>query len=330
MITAGIIGCGKYLPESIIDNNYFVDQGLDTSDEWIQSRTGIKERRYLDPDLATSDMGYYAAIDAIKNATLTAQDIDLIIVATTSQDYPGFPSVACLLQDRLGLRNVGAFDLAAACSGFNMGLTTATQYVQTGLYKNILVVASDCLSRFVDKTDRSICILFGDGAAAVVVGEVEEGYGVLSSSLGADGSQGNILKIHSGGSKHPISEEYLKSKDHCIHMEGRSVFKVAVNSVLNQIEDDLTKNNMCKDDIDWFVFHQANLRIIQSASEKFGIEQEKIITTLHKYGNTSAASVPIILAEAEEEEKFKKGDLIYTIGFGAGFTWASNIIKWSR
>ena len=273
-------------------------------------------------------MGYHAAVNAIKNANLSAQDIDLIIVATTSQDYPGFPSVACLLQDRLGLRNVGAFDLAAACSGFNMGLTTATQYVQTGLYKNVLVVASDCLSRFVDKTDRSICVLFGDGAAAVVVSEVEKGYGVLSSSLGADGSQGDILKINSGGSKHPISESSLKSNSHCIHMEGRSVFKVAVNSVLNQIDDDLTKNKITKDDIDWFVFHQANLRIIQSASEKFGIEQEKIITTLHKYGNTSAASVPIILAESEKK-KFKKGDLIYTIGFGAGFTWASNIIKWS-
>jgi len=231
---------------------------------------------------------------------------------------------------RLGMRQVGAFDLAAACSGFNYGLTTAVQYIKSGLAKHILVVATDCLSRYVDQDDRSIAVLFGDGAGAAVLGQVDEGYGIISSQLCADGSHADILKIEGGGSRNRFSEDVLSSQSHLIHMDGKSVFKVAVNCIMTQIQNDLEQNQLNKDDIDWYIFHQANFRIIHSVCEKFGIPEEKTINTLHKYGNTSAASIPIVLTEAQTEKKFKKGQLIYTIGFGAGFTWASNIMKWSK
>lgn len=324
----GILGLGKALPRNKVTNHDLVAQGLETSDEWIQTRTGIVSRYIASSDESTADLACEAARLAMADASVLPVDIDLVIVGTTSSDYLGFPSVACLLQHRLGLRVVGAFDVAAACSGFNVALTTAQQYVATGAARRVLIVGADCLSKYVDWKDRSVCVLFGDGAGAAVVGPVATGFGLLHSHLYADGSHAGILNIQGGGSRLPFSETVLESRTHFIHMEGRSVFKVAVQAVPDALVAALTAINKTPADLDLFIPHQANLRIVSYVQEKLGLTDEQCFTNLQYYGNTSAASIPIALSEAYATGRIREGALIAMVGFGAGFTWGVNLIRW--
>lgn len=324
----GILGLGKGLPKTQVSNMDLVSQGLDTSDEWITTRTGIKSRYITSQEESTSDLAYLAAVQALKAAHLGPEDIDLVIVGTTSSDYLGFPSVACLLQNRLGIRAVGAFDVAAACSGFNVALTTAVQYIHSGMAKNALVVGADCLTKYVDWSDRSICVLFGDGAGAAVIGKVSDDYGMVYSRLYADGSHADILNIQGGGSRHPFSQDVLAAGAHLMHMEGRAVFKVAVGAVSDALQTALSAIGKTPQDLALFVPHQANLRIVDYVRDKLGLQASQCFTNLHKYGNTSAASIPMALCDAHEEGRLHNGDLVAMVGFGAGFTWGVNLIRW--
>ncbi len=328
MSGVGVWGLGKGLPISLVTNDDLVARGLDTSDEWICSRTGIRSRYLSGPDESTSDLAYKAACDAMSAANVSPEDIDLIVVGTTSSDYLGFPSVACLLQHRLGIRSVGAFDVAAACSGFNVAMTTASQYLLSGMATCVLVVGADCLSKYVDWTDRSICVLFGDGAGAAILKPVKPGYGILYSRLYADGGHSDILNIKGGGSRKPFSQEVLDTGAHFMHMEGRAVFKVAVTAVVEALQVALSSVEKTVEDLALFIPHQANLRIVEYVREKMGLTEAQCFTNLHRYGNTSAASIPIALHDAYGEGLIKDGDLIALVGFGAGFTWAVNLIRW--
>ena len=329
-IKAGIVGIGKALPEKCVSNQDLVDSGLETSDEWIQTRTGIKTRYIADENTATSDLCVIAAQNALQQAGKLPSDIDLVLCATSTPDFPLFPSTACIIQNRLEIPvTAGAIDMAAACSGFNYALTTAIQYVENGSARNVLVIAGDVLSKFLNWQDRSTCILFGDGAGSAVVSPVEDGTGHEHHALYSNGAEANILKVSEGGSRTPISMASLTDNKQYITMNGRAVFKVAVNSVVPAIQESLEAENLKPDDVDLYVFHQANLRIIESAREKLGVDFSKMMVTVSKYGNTSAASIPIALTDAVLENRLKKGDRVALIGFGAGFTWAVNILKWS-
>ncbi|WP_314000416.1 beta-ketoacyl-ACP synthase III [uncultured Paenibacillus sp.] len=322
----GIIGSGKYVPERVLTNQQ-LERMVETNDEWIVTRTGIRERRIAAKDEATSDLAYQASKRALDAAGLTAEDIDLIIVATVTPDM-FFPSTACLLQDKLGARKAAAFDLSAACSGFIYGLATATSMIKTGMYRHVLVVGAECLSRITDYTDRNTCILFGDGAGAVVLGPVAEGRGFKSFELGADGSGGELLKVCGGGSRMPSTAETVDSKAHYIYMAGSEVFKFAVRIMGGAAEDALRKAGLEKGDIDLLVPHQANIRIIQSALNRLDLPEDKCMINLDKYGNVSAASIPIALAEAVEQGKVKEGDCLVLVGFGGGLTWGASVLIW--
>ncbi|MCA0753998.1 ketoacyl-ACP synthase III [Paenibacillus sp. N4] len=322
----GIIGTGKYVPERILTNQE-LEQMVETNNEWIVTRTGIRERRMAAAEEATSDLALHASRQAIQAAGLTAEDIDLIIVATITPDM-FFPSTACLLQDKLGATKAAAFDLSAACSGFIYGLATASSMIASGLYKHILVVGAETLSRITDYTDRNTCILFGDGAGAVVLGQVEEGRGFRSFELGADGSGGELLKVHGGGSRVPASAESIEGKQHYIHMAGNDVFKFAVRIMGSAAEDALLKAGLAKGDVDLLVPHQANIRIIQSALNRLNLSEDKAMINLDKYGNMSAASIPVALAEAAEEGRLKEGDCLVLVGFGGGLTWGASVLIW--
>lgn len=322
----GIVGYGKYVPERIL-TNADLEQMVETNDEWIVSRTGIRERHIAAPEQATSDLAYEAAVRALKTAGMTAEELELIIVATVTPDTL-FPSTACILQDKLGAKNAAAFDLSAACSGFVYGMATANGMLQTGMYNNALVIGADTLSRITDYTDRNTCVLFGDGAGAVVLGEVSEGRGFLSFDLGAEGSGGSLLKLEAGGSRQPASAETVQEKKHFIYMNGREVFKFAVRVMGTATEEVLRKAGKGKEDIDLFVPHQANIRIIQSAMQRLDLPEEKCIINVDKYANTSAASIPLALVEAAEEGRMKEGDTILLVGFGGGLTWGASVLVW--
>jgi len=322
----GILGTGKYVPERILTNQQ-LEKMVETNDEWIVTRTGIKERRIAADNEATSDLAAKAAQEAIASAGLTAEDIDLIIVATVTPDM-FFPSTACLVQDKLGAKKAAAFDLSAACSGFIYSLATGVSMIQSGLYKHILVVGAETLSRITDYSDRNTCILFGDGAGAVVIGEVAEGKGFKSFELGADGSGGELLKVNGGGSRRPATEETLANNEHVIHMAGNDVFKFAVRIMGSAAEEALKKANMTKADVDLLVPHQANIRIIQSAMQRLDLTEDKAMVNLDKYGNMSAASIPVALAEAVEQGKVKDGDTLCLVGFGGGLTWGASVLVW--
>lgn len=322
----GIIGTGKYVPEKILTNSD-LEKMVDTNDEWIVSRTGIKERHIAAPDQATSDLAYEAAIKALESAGMTGSDLDLIIVATITPDS-SFPSTACILQDKLGAKGAAAFDLSAACSGFVYGLATATSFIQSGMYNNALVIGADCLSRITDYTDRNTCVLFGDGAGAVVVGEVPEGRGFKAFDLGAEGAGGSLLQIEGGGSRLPASAETVENKKHYIYMNGREVFKFAVRVMGTATIEVLRKAGMDRTDVDLFVPHQANVRIIQSAMQRLELPEEKVVVNVDKYANTSAASIPLALVEAAEEGRMKAGDTVLMVGFGGGLTWGASVLVW--
>jgi len=326
--SVGIIGLGSYVPEKIV-TNHDLEKIVDTTDEWIVSRTGIKERRIAEEQVATSDLAIKAAERAMLDAGISPEEIDLIIVATATPDMM-FPSVACLVQDKIGAVNAAAFDLSAGCSGFVYALVVGSQFVGNGLYKKVLVIGAETLSKILDWTDRNTCVLFGDGAGAAVLSEVEEGYGILGMELGADGSGGDYLKLPAGGSRLSASAQTVKERLHYIQMSGNEVFKFAIKIMGEAALKALENAGLDCTDIDCLIPHQANMRIIQSAAKRLKVPMEKVIVSVDKYGNTSAASIPMALTEAVQMGRINKGDTIVMVGFGAGLTWASCVLKWSR
>lgn len=314
------------MPEKILTNSD-LEKMVETNDEWIVSRTGIRERHIAAPHEATSDLAYEAALKALDSAGMRAEDLDLIIVATVTPDST-VPSTACILQDKLGAKGAAAFDLSAACSGFVYGLATASGFIQNGMYNNALVIGADTLSRITDYNDRNTCVLFGDGAGAVILGEVPEGRGFQSFDLGAEGSGGSLLNIEAGGSRLPASHQTIEDKKHFLYMNGREVFKFAVRVMGTATERVLTKAGLGKENIDLFVPHQANIRIIQSAMQRLDLPPEKCVINVDKYANTSAASIPLALVEAAEEGRVKEGDTLLMVGFGGGLTWGASVLIW--
>lgn len=327
MQNVGIKGIGYYVPENIV-TNFDLEKMVETSDEWIRTRTGIEERRFISPDEATSDLAAKAGLKAIEAAKINKDEIDLIIVATATPDYLTQPT-ACLVQKKLGLTGIPCFDIGAACTGFIYALNVANSMVKSKEYKNILVIGAEALSRISDMQDRNTCILFGDGAAAAVIGEVEVGYGILGLSVGAEGEDDMILKIPAGGSKNPNTEETIEKRQNFLKMNGQEVFKFAVK-VLPKVTLEALKNaNIDVNELNMVFPHQANMRIIDSAAKRMGLPLEKFYVNLNKYGNTSAASIGIALGEALEQGLIKKGDKIALTGFGGGLTYGSIIMKWA-
>ncbi|OCT13852.1 3-oxoacyl-ACP synthase [Paenibacillus pectinilyticus] len=326
LIPVGVLGTGKYVPERILTNQE-LETMVETNDEWIVTRTGIRERRIAAEGQATSDLCYEASLVAMSNAGITADQLDLIIVATITPDM-SFPSTACILQEKLGAKKAAAFDLSAACSGFVYGLANASNFIATGTYKYALVIGADCLSKITDYTDRNTCILFGDGAGAVVIGEVPEERGFKSFELGADGTGGPLLKIEGGGSRNPASQNSIDQRLHYIYMAGAEVFKFAVRIMGNAADEALRKAGWEKTDIDLLVPHQANMRIIQSSLNRLELSADKCMINLDKYGNMSAASIPVALAEAAEQGRVSEGDRLVLVGFGGGLTWGATALVW--
>ncbi|QFT88363.1 3-oxoacyl-[acyl-carrier-protein] synthase 3 protein 1 [Bacillus sp. THAF10] len=310
-MNAGILGIGRYVPEKIL-TNADLEKIVDTTDEWIKTRTGIEERRIASEDIDTSHMAFFAAEKALKDAGISAEELDMIIVATVTPDNP-FPSVACMIQERLGAKKACAFDMSAACAGFMYGVITGKQFIEAGTYKHVLVVGVEKLSKIVDWEDRNTAVLFGDGAGAAVLGPVSEGRGILSFELGADGT----------GAKHLYQDE-------TIIMNGREVFKFAVRQMGESAVNVLEKAGLSKEDVDFLIPHQANIRIMEAARERLGLPMEKMSMTVHKYGNTSAASIPISIVEEVENGKIHDDDLIVMVGFGGGLTWGAIAIRWGK
>ncbi|KAA0546503.1 ketoacyl-ACP synthase III [Bacillus sp. BGMRC 2118] len=310
-MNAGIVGIGRYLPEKVV-TNHDLEKIVDTSDEWIRTRTGIEQRRIASDEIDTSHMAFHAAEKALENANLSAEDIDLIIVATVTPDHP-FPSVACLIQERLGAKNAVAFDVSAACAGFMYGMVMAKQFIESNTYRNALVIGVEKLSKITDWNDRNTAVLFGDGAGAAVIGPVSEGRGILSFELGSDGT----------GAKHLYQDEYIV-------MNGREVFKFAVRQMGDSCINVLEKAGLGKEDVDFLIPHQANIRIMEAARQRLELPIEKMSVTVDKYGNTSASSIPIALVEELENGKVKDDDLIVMVGFGGGLTWGAIALRWGK
>lgn len=323
---AHIVGWGMYVPSHRRTNDEIATM-VDTSDEWITSRTGIKERRIAAQHESTATMAIKAAEEALEVANVAPEDLDLIIVASATPEHL-FPATACLVQDDLGADRAGAFDLSAACSGFIYGVSLAAQAIQTGAIDNALVIGSETLSRFVDWKDRQTCILFGDGAGAVVLAGRDYRGGVLSSTMRSDGSGGSLLSLPAGGSRHPASLDTLAKNQHTIKMQGRDVFRFATRVMTDASHVVVDKAGLTMEDVALVIPHQANSRIIQTAARRLRIPLEKVYINLDRYGNTSSASIPIALCEAIEEGLVKPGDNLVLVGFGAGLTWAAAVVQW--
>ncbi|HEX3032037.1 MAG TPA: beta-ketoacyl-ACP synthase III [Bacillota bacterium] len=328
MIPAGITGTGIGVPEQII-TNADLEKKVDTSEEWIVSRSGIKQRHIAEQGVATSDLAVQAGRKALEAAGLAPEEVDLIIVGTATPDYP-FPATACVVQDKLGAVNAVAFDLSAGCTGFAYSMAVGAQFINTGAYRNVLVIGAETLSRILNWEDRSTCVLFGDGAGAAVLQPVSEGRGFLACELGADGSKVSHLYQPAGGSKAPACAETVAAKQHTIHMVGKEVFKFAVKIIGEVTEKALEKAGLTKDDIDLFIPHQANTRIIEAAAKRLELPPEKVVVNVDRYGNTSAASIIIALDESVRSGRIKEGDIVALVGFGAGLTWAACILRWGR
>jgi 3-oxoacyl-[acyl-carrier-protein] synthase-3 len=320
-LRAKIVGVGSAVPDKVVKNDDLA-KVIETSDDWITTRTGIKERRVSEYNEATSDFAFKAAKDALSAAKIPAEDMDLILVATCSPDTL-FPSTACILQDKLNAKKAAAFDLSAACSGFNFALSVASSYISSGTYSNILVVGADTLTKYVDWKDRTTCVLFGDGAGAVVLKPSSDGTGILSSYLMSHGSKGKYLVMPGGGSRDP---ECRNSR--FIQMDGKEVFKFAVKALEDALLHALQLANLKISDVDLLIPHQANIRIIDHAIKKLGLPREKVYVNLERYGNTSAASIPLALSEAMKASLVRPGNIVALAGFGAGLTAGANIIKW--
>lgn len=320
-----IVGWGKYVPEKVLTNADF-ERILNTTDEWIVARTGIRERHVVSRDEQTSEMATTAAREALERASMRPRDLDLIIVATSSPDYLT-PPISSQVQHNLGAQKVGAFTLVTGCTGFIYSLATAQQFIESGSCERILVIGAELISRWIDYNDRSTCILFGDGAGAVVLEATEKASGVLSFVLGSDGSKADLLILPGGGSKFPPSKEMLDKKLNYVRMNGREVFRFATKTLGTALKEAIKKADLEVDDIDLFIPHQANKRIIDSAARQVGLPEEKVFVNIQNYGNTSAASIPIALCEALESGKAKAGDTLAFVAFGAGLTWASAVVK---
>ena len=326
MTKTKIVSTGSYLPEKVL-TNYDLEKMVETSDQWITERTGIKERRIANENQTASDLAYEASKVALGRADLNAEDIDLIITATVTGDMP-FPSTACILQDKLGAKKAAAFDINAACSGFLYSLYVADSFIRSGMHKKILVVGTEVLSKITDWEDRTTCILFGDGAGAVIVEPTTEDRGIISMSINSDGSLWDLLHMPAGGSKIPASRESVDNKLHFIKMRGNETFKLAVRALEDLVIRILEENKLDPSQISLLIPHQANLRIIQATADRLGLPMEKVLINIDKYGNTSAASIPIALDEAVTSERVNEGDYILLEAFGGGLTWASALIKW--
>ncbi len=323
---AAIVATGSYLPEKILTNAH-LSQIVDTSDEWITSRTGIKERHIAADDQATSDMAAQAALRALEAAQLTAEQLDLIIVATITPDM-FFPSTACHVQKAIGASRAVCFDLSAACSGFIFAIETARRFIKTGGYQNIMVIGAEKLSTITDWEDRSTCVLFGDGAGAAILQPRPKTRGIMATVMATDGNLGELLSIPGGGSRHPASEQTLRERLHYIKMAGREVFKHAVSCMLQASLEALERSKVHIEDIACIIPHQANLRIIQAVGQRLGAPLDKYYVNLDRCGNVSAASVPVALDEAVRAGKIKRGDLVLLMAFGGGFTWAASVLEW--
>jgi 3-oxoacyl-[acyl-carrier-protein] synthase-3 len=322
-----IVGLGCQVPERVVTNDE-LSQTLDTSDEWIRERTGIRERRVAAPGEALTDLALPAARKALEAAGVRAEDVDLVVVATVTPDTV-FPSAGAILADRLGARDAAAYDLSAGCTGFMYALAQSYGMLAAGLATRALVVGGDVLSKIVDWSDRSGAVLFGDGAGAVVLDRVSDG-GFLGFELGADGSGGVHLTLPAGGSRLPASAETVAQGQHFAHMNGREVFKFATRVLVASAQKILAECGRSVDDVDVYVPHQANVRIIDHAAKKLGIPHEKVVINVDRYGNTSSGSIPLALADAEADGRLKKGELVLMTGMGAGLTWGSSLIEWTE
>lgn len=321
MKRASIIGTGSYVPKKVL-TNFDIEKMVDTTDEWITERTGIRERRISDKNEATSDLAFEAARKALESANIDPKELELIIVGTSSPDML-FPSTACIIQDRIGAVTAAAFDASAACTGFNYALAAGASFIESGQYNNVMVIGADTLTKYLDWTDRNTCILFGDGAGAVILRSTDERSGILANYLGAEGSGGKHLIMPGGGSRDP------EAKKRFIQMDGKEVFKFAVKVLPKCVKAVLEKAGLKTSDISLLIPHQANSRIIDFALKSLGLSKEKVYVNLDRYGNTSAASIPIALDEALKDGKIRKGDTVVLAGFGAGLTYGANVIKWS-
>ena len=325
-LRATVLGVGAYAPPKVMTNDDLA-RLVDTSDEWITTRTGIKRRHIAGPDQATSDLAIVAAQQALEAAAVRAQDLDLILVGTATPDML-FPATACVLQDRLGAARAGAFDLLAACSSFVYGLISAGQMIASGVIRTALVVGADTLSRLIDWEDRSTCVLIGDGAGAVVLGSSERGRGIYTGRVGADGSAGDVLKVPAGGSRMPVTAEAIERKLHRGYMDGQAVFKLAVRTIPGLIRETVAQAGWTMDQVDLIVPHQANLRIIEAMASQLHLPMEKFVVNIQEYGNTSAASVPLALFEAVQGGRIHAGDRLVLAAFGGGFTYAACALVW--
>lgn len=326
-LNAEITAVGMYVPEKVLDNKYF-ESLVDTNDEWIRTRTGIRERRMLENG-GTSDLAYLAAKDLIEKHNINPVDIDVIIVATVTPDM-FFPATAALVQEKLGAVNAWGFDLSAACSGFLFALQTGTSLVESGRYKKVLVIGADKMSSIVDYTDRNTCILFGDAASAVLLEPTEDSnFGVIDSVLHIDGSGKDALNMKAGGSLKPSSHETIDQRLHYIYQDGKAVFKVAVKGMADVSVEIMQRNNLSSDDVAYLVPHQANLRIIDATAQRMGLSKDKVTINIDKYGNTTAATIPSCLTEYYRDGKIKRGDKLVLSAFGAGYTWGAIYLVWS-
>lgn len=323
---ASITGIGSYLPTKVL-TNYDLEKMVDTSDEWIIQRTGIRERRIVENGVVTSDLAAQASLRAMEDAGVTSQDIDMIITSTITPDH-FFPSTSCYLQHKLGATRAGAFDILAACAGFIYALSIGENFVNSGAVKTVLVVGAECLSKITDYTDRTTCVLFGDGAGAVIIQKSPGKHEIISTKLAADGSRADVLIIPGGGSKNPSSFESVQQRSHYIQFRGKEVFKLAIHNMTNLIMETAEKNGLELNDINLIIPHQSNIRIIEATMEKLGLPLEKAFINIDKYGNTSSASVPIAIDEARKEGRLKKGDIVMLVAFGGGLTWGSSVIRW--
>lgn len=323
---AVITAVGHYVPENVV-TNHDLSKLVDTTDEWIRTRTGIEKRHFL-KEGATSDMAAKAIQEVLKHRGIEADQLDLIIVATISPDM-FFPSTACLIQDKIGAKNAWGFDLSAACSGFLYALVVGTQFIETGAYKKVVVVGSDKMSSITDMTDRNTCVLFGDAAAAVLLEPSEDSSaGIMDFRLYCDGGGKEHLHMKAGGSLHPATQETIDKRMHYLHQDGKAVFKVAVIGMANVSAEIMQRNHLTGKDVDWLVPHQANLRIIDACAERMGLDKSKVMVNINRYGNTTAATIPLCLSEWWQNGQLKKGQTLVLASFGAGYTWGAALVKW--
>lgn len=323
-ITAAITGVQGYVPEKVM-TNFDLEKIIDTTDEWITTRTGIKERHILENG-ATSDMGAAAVQQLLEKKGVDPLEIDLVICGTVTPDHP-FPSTANIISDKTGMKNAWSFDVSAACSGFLYALTTGAQFIETGKYKKVIVIGADKMSSIIDYEDRATCVIFGDGGGAVLLEPNTEGLGVIDSILHSDGSGRKYLVQPAGGSLNPPTHETVEKRMHYVHQEGQAVFKFAVTNMADVSAAIMEKNNLSSDDVNWLVPHQANLRIIDATANRMGLTKEKVMINIQKYGNTTAGTLPLCLWDWEKQ--LKKGDNIILSAFGGGFTWGAIYLKWA-